>query len=311
MKKCRMKKNSIGVRVRKELKKNWQLYVIIALPVLYLIIFQFTPLLGNLLAFKDYKIKLGIFKSPWAGLKYFKQFFDSPQFHNLLSNTLLLSIGQLVLGFPLPIILALALNEAMSPKFKKVVQTVTFAPYFISTVVMVSLVMQFLDPHSGFLTKILENFGVKGNLLGMPSAFRPIYIISGIWQTTGYSAIIYIAALSSVDPNLYEAAAVDGATRFQRILHVNIPGILPTIVVMLILESGKIMNIGFEKVFLLQNDMNMINSEIISTYVYKIGLVKAQYSFSAAVGLFNSAVNAILVIIVNKIAKKFGEGGLW
>ncbi|MDO5423037.1 MAG: ABC transporter permease subunit [Eubacteriales bacterium] len=311
MEKSQRKKESVGVRIRKELKRNGQLYVIIALPVLYLIVFQFAPLLGNVLAFKDYKIKLGIFGSPWAGLKYFKQFFSSPQFENLLSNTLLLSIGQLLLGFPLPIILALALNEAMSAKFKKVVQTVTFAPYFISTVVLVSLIMQLLDPHMGLLTKVLAKFGIEGNLLGMPSAFRPIYILSGIWQTTGYSAIIYIAALSSIDPNLYEAAAVDGATRFQRILHVNIPGILPTIVVMLILESGKIMNIGFEKVYLLQNDMNLVNSEIISTYVYKIGLVKAQYSFSTAVGLFNSAVNAILVIFVNWVAKKFGEGGLW
>ncbi len=307
----RQKKSSVVIRIRKELKKNWQLYVIIGLPLLYLITFQFVPLLGNVMAFKNYRIKEGIWGSPWAGFKYFEQFFNSPQFKSILSNTLLLSFGQLILGFPLPIILALALNEALSPKFKKIVQTVSFAPYFISVVVMVSLVNLLLDPHVGLLAHWLSKIGIEGNLLGMPSAFRPIYILSGIWQTTGYSAIIYIAALSSIDPSLYEAASVDGATRFQRILHINIPGILPTIVVMLILESGKIMNIGFEKVFLLQNDMNMISSEIISTYVYKIGMVKAQYSFSTAIGLFNSAINATIVVIVNKIARKVGEGGLW
>lgn len=298
-------------KVAKELRRNWQLYLIVLLPLIYLVVFHFTPMAGTVLAFKDFNIKAGIFGSDWAGLKYFKQFFNSPQFKTLITNTLSLSFSQLIFGFPMPILLALALNEVSSLRFKKTVQMVTYAPYFISTVVLVSLVYQFLDPRSGFISQALQQAGITGNLLGMSGAFRPVYVLSGIWQITGYNAILYIAALSSVDPSLYEAATVDGASRLQRIIHVDLPCIMPTIIVLLILESGKVMNIGFEKVFLMQNDMNLIKSEIISTYVYKIGLVNAQYSFSAAVGLFNSVVNAALVLTVNRVAKRFGEVGLW
>ena len=291
------KKAGLPELARKEWRRNWQLYVIILLPLVYLVVFHFTPMAGAVLAFKDFNIKAGIFGSDWAGLKYFRQFFNSPQFKTLITNTLALSFSQLVFGFPMPILLALALNEVSSLRFKKVV--------------LVSLVYQFLDPRSGFISQALQQVGITGNLLGMSGAFRPVYVLSGIWQITGYNAILYIAALSSVDPSLYEAATVDGASRLQRIIHVDLPCIMPTIIVLLILESGKVMNIGFEKVFLMQNDMNLIKSEIISTYVYKIGLVNAQYSFSAAVGLFNSVVNAALVITVNRIAKRFGEVGLW
>lgn len=305
------KKAGLPELARKEWRRNWQLYVIILLPLVYLVVFHFTPMAGAVLAFKDFNIKAGIFGSDWAGLKYFRQFFNSPQFKTLITNTLALSFSQLVFGFPMPILLALALNEVSSLRFKKTVQLVTYAPYFISTVVLVSLVYQFLDHRSGFISQALQQVGITGNLLGMSGAFRPVYVLSGIWQITGYNAILYIAALSSVDPSLYEAATVDGASRLQRIIHVDLPCIMPTIIVLLILESGKVMNIGFEKVFLMQNDMNLIKSEIISTYVYKIGLVNAQYSFSAAVGLFNSVVNAALVITVNRIAKRFGEVGLW
>lgn len=311
MKTSSRKKAGLPELARKEWRRNWQLYVIILLPLVYLVVFHFTPMAGAVLAFKDFNIKAGIFGSDWAGLKYFRQFFNSPQFKTLITNTLALSFSQLVFGFPMPILLALALNEVSSLRFKKTVQLVTYAPYFISTVVLVSLVYQFLDPRSGFISQALQQVGITGNLLGMSGAFRPVYVLSGIWQITGYNAILYIAALSSVDPSLYEAATVDGASRLQRIIHVDLPCIMPTIIVLLILESGKVMNIGFEKVFLMQNDMNLIKSEIISTYVYKIGLVNAQYSFSAAVGLFNSVVNAALVITVNRIAKRFGEVGLW
>lgn len=267
---------------------------------------------GLVLAFKNYRIKAGIWGSPWAGVKYFKQFFNSPQFKTIITNTLSLSFMQLLIGFPFPIILALALNEVSSTRFKKTVQLITYAPYFISTVVLVALVMQLMDMRHGMIARILQALGIESkSYLGDPAMFRPIYVLSGVWQTTGYSAIIYIAALAGIDPQLYEAATVDGATRRQRIWHVDIPCLMPTIMVMLILEAGKIMNVGFEKVYLLQNDMNKVKSEIISTYVYKIGLLNNQISFSTAVELFNSVVNLVLVLTVNKIATKTSEVSLW
>jgi putative aldouronate transport system permease protein len=269
-------------------------------------------MVGALLAFKQYNVRLGLFGSPFAGLRYFKQFFNSPQAVRLVQNTLSLSLFQLVLGFPVPIILALALNEVSNKHFKKAVQTITFAPYFISVVVLVALVLQFMAPRSGFIALALQNMGLGGtNLLGDPDAFRPLYVFSSIWQTSGYSAILYIAALSGVDPSLYEAAVIDGASRFKRIISVDLPCIAPTIITLLILESGKIMSVGFEKAYLMQNDMNVTQAEIISTYVYKIGLVNNQVSFSTAVGLFNSVVNLVLILLVNRIAKKVSEVGLW
>ncbi|HEY5584408.1 MAG TPA: ABC transporter permease subunit [Ruminiclostridium sp.] len=297
---------------KKEFKKRWQLYVIILLPVLYVIIFNYIPMGGAILAFKDYNIREGIFGSPWAGFKYFNQFFHSPYFWVLIKNTLSLSFFFLIAGFPMPILLAIALNEVSNVRFKKTVQLVTYAPYFISTVVMVALVMQFLSPRTGIVNIAISALGgQEQNFMGKASFFSTIYVLSGIWQVTGYNAIIYIASLSSIDPSLYEAATVDGASRLQKIIHVDIPGILPTIIILLILEAGKLMSVGFEKVFLMQNDLNLINSEIISTYVYKIGLLNAQFSFSTAVGLFNSVVNFILILSVNKMAKRWGDISLW
>ncbi len=295
-----------------EFKKRWQLYVIILLPVVYIIIFHYIPMAGAVLAFKDFKIMDGIFGSPWAGFKYFDQFFKSPNFWLLIKNTLSISIYQLVAGFPMPIILAIALNEVSNLRFKKTVQLVTYAPYFISTVILVALVIQFLSPRIGLVNVIITALGgTEQNFMGNAEYFRTIYVLSGIWKVTGYNAIIYIAALSSIDPSLHEAATVDGASRLQKIIHVDIPGIMPTIIILLILEAGKIMSVGFERVYLMQNDLNLINSEIISTYVYKIGLLNAQFSYSTAVGLFNSVVNLILILSVNKLARRWGDLGLW
>jgi putative aldouronate transport system permease protein len=267
---------------------------------------------GIALAFKDFSIKKGIMGSPWAGTKYFEQFFKSPNLWLLLKNTLGLSIYQLIAGFPLPIILALALNEVKSTTFKKSIQLVTYAPHFISTVVMVGMIIEILSPRSGFVNVIIQLLGFDAvNFMGETSMFSSIYVWSGVWQSMGYSAIIYIAALSGIDPALYEAAIIDGANRYQKMRHIDFPGIMPTIVILLILNVGNIMNLGFEKVYLLQNPLNLSNSEIINTYVYKVGLIGGQYSFSTAVSFFNSVINLILLVSVNQIAKKVGETSLW
>jgi putative aldouronate transport system permease protein len=296
----------------KLIRKHWQYYLIFAAPLLYVIIFGYIPMGGILLAFKSYRITQGILGSPWAGLRYFEQFFNSPRFWTLLQNTLSISIYSLLAGFPIPIIFALMLNETTSLRFKRSVQLVTYAPYFISTVVMVSIIMQFLDPRIGFINRIIVLLGGQArNFMGQASIFQSIYVWSGIWQNTGYAAIIYIAALSSIDPTLYEAAFMDGASRFRKMIHIDIPGLLPTIVILLILSVGGIMNVGFEKVFLMQNALNLSNSEIIATYVYKIGILSSQFSFGTAVGLFNSVINLILIAAVNQIARRIGETSLW
>lgn len=292
--------------------RHWQYYLVFLLPLAFVIIFHYVPMAGIILAFKKYNIRLGILRSPWAGLRYFEQFFSSPRFFELLKNTLGVSVYSLVAGFPIPIILALALNETMSLRFKKAVQMVTYAPHFISTVVMVGMLMTFLDPRIGFVNVIIRSLGgLEINFMGRASLFKTLYVTSGIWQHTGYSAIIYIAALTSIDPNLYEAAYIDGASRFQRMIKIDIPGIMPTIVILLILNIGRLMSVGFEKIYLMQNDLNISTSEVFATYVYKVGLLGAQFSFATAVGLFNSVVNLILIVSVNQIAKRVGETSLW
>ena len=294
------------------IKKHWQYYLLFLLPLAYIIIFHYVPMAGLMLAFKKLNIRLGILRSPWAGLRYFRQFFSSPRFWELLRNTLGISVYSLIAGFPLPIVFALALNESTRPGFKKTVQMVTYAPYFISTVVMVGMVLQFLDPRIGIVNTIITRFGGRAmNFMGRAHLFKSIYVWSGVWQYTGYAAIIYIAALSGIDPNLYEAAYIDGASRFQRMTHVDLPGILPTIVILLILNVGQLMNVGFEKIFLLQNPLNISSSEVFSTYVYKVGLLGAQFSFGTAVGMFNSVVNLILIISVNQLARRVGAASLW
>ena len=292
--------------------RQWQLYAFLLIPVALVIIFNYVPMYGITLAFKDYKIKQGILGSPWAGGKYFNQFFSSPNFSLTLKNTLILSLYSLAAGFPMPILLALCLNEVKQQWFKKLVQMVSYAPYFISTVVMVGMLIKLMNVRTGFVNKLISAVGgTPVDFMAVPGLFRTIYVWSGIWQSMGYSAIIYIAALSNADPSLYEAAIIDGASRLQKIVHIDIPTIVPTITLLLIMSLGNVMSVGAEKVYLMQNNLNLLTSEIISTYVYKIGLISGQFSLSTAVGVFNSVINFILIVIVNAIAKRVGETSLW
>ncbi|MGE7826651.1 ABC transporter permease [Paenibacillus sp. NPDC093718] len=306
------KRSEIGRFAYRSFRRHWQLYLLVIPPVLYFIIFKYLPMANAVLAFKNYNVMKGIWGSPWVGTQYFEMFFRNPAFATLIKNTLYISFYQLIVGFPIPILLALALNEVKSARFKKTVQMVTYAPYFISTVVMVSIIMLFLSPRLGIVNTIAGALGFEAiNYLGEPGMFRTIYVLSDVWQTMGYSAVIYLAALAGVDPSLYEAAKVDGANRFQKILNVDLPGILPAAVIILILSVGNIMALGFEKMYLLQNPLNLSSSEIISTYVYKIGLLNANYSFATAVGLFNSLINLVLLLVVNAIAKRASNTSLW
>ena len=267
---------------------------------------------GIQIAFKDYRVVDGMFKSPWAGMKYFKMFFDSPNFGIVLKNTVVLSVMNIALSFPIAIIFAVMVNEITHTKFKKFVQLISYAPYFISTVVLVAMLMDFTNVRTGLFNNILSNFGIDPiNFFGEAKYFRSLYVWSGVWQTTGYSAIIYIAALTSIDPTLYEAAKMDGATRLQRIRYVDLPCLKPTVIILLIVNVGQIMNLGFEKAFLMQTPLNRDTAEIIATYSYKIAFESGQYSFSTAIGLFNSIVNMILLLVVNRISKKMTETSLW
>ena len=295
----------------KGIVKNWQLYIFILPALLYFLIFSYGPMYGIQIAFKDFIATKGIWGSPWVGFKHFKNFITIHSFKVVIKNTLTLSIYALIAGFPAPIILALLLNEVKSTKFKKLVQNVTYAPHFISTVVMVGMIIMFLSS-TGIVNRFLILLGIEPIFfLTKAQYFSHIYVWSGIWQNVGWSSIIYLAALAGIDPELHEVAIVDGATRLQRIININIPGILPTMIILLILNAGGIMNVGFEKTYLLQNPLNLEYSEVISTFVYKVGLLNAKYSFSAAVGLFNTAVNLVLLITVNKIAKTLSDTHLW
>ena len=296
----------------KQIGKNYELYIFILPALLYFLIFHYGPMYGIQIAFKDYIATKGIWGSPWAGMKYLNYFFDSYHFWTLIKNTLGLAVYSLLAGFPIPILLALSLNEVKNNRFKKLVQNVTYAPHFISTVVMVGMILAFLAPSNGVINIIIKALGGEPiHFMAKSSLFNDIYVWTGVWQGMGWGSIIYLAALAGIDVQLHEAAIVDGATRLQRIWHINLPGIMPTMVIMLIMNCGSLMNVGFEKVFLMQNSLNMEAADVISTYVYRIGLVNAQYSFSAAVGLFNSVINFTLLIIVNSIAKRVNETSLW
>ncbi|MDK8182728.1 ABC transporter permease subunit [Paenibacillus sp. UMB4589-SE434] len=297
--------------VWKRMLQNWELYLFIAPAFLYFLIFHYGPMYGIQIAFKNFIPTKGIWGSPWVGFDHFTRFFESYYFWDLLWNTLSISLYELAIGFPLPIILALAFNEVKDGFFKRSVQTITYAPHFISVVVMAGIIITFLSPSTGIINHIIQFLGFDPvNFLTEPAWFKTLYVLSGVWQGTGWGTIIYLAALSGVDPQLHEAAIVDGASRFKRILHINIPAITPTITILLILNMGSILGVGFEKILLLQNSLNMGASDVISTFVYRSGLVDAQYSFSTAVGLFNSVVNAILLITVNQIARRTGNS-LW
>lgn len=296
----------------KRIMKHWQLYLVLLIPLALVICFSYIPMYGVQIAFKDFIPTKGIGGSDWVGLKYFQQFFSSYNFKRLLGNTLGISIYSLIAGFPIPIVLALSLNECRSMRFKKAVQLITYAPYFISTVVLVSIMMLILAPKTGLLNNVIVALGGQSiDLFAMPQYFKSLYVWSGVWQGMGFSSIIYIAALSGVDPALHEAAVIDGATKLQRIWHVDLAGIMPTIVITLILNAGSLMNVGYEKVLLMQNQLNMPSSDIIATYVYRMGLVSRQYSLSTAVGLFNSIINLVILIAVNAFAKKVSEVSLW
>lgn len=296
----------------KEFKRHWQLYLIMLPPLLIILIFHYGPMVGLQIAFKEFNVVGGIWNSPWVGLKHFKEFITSYQFPRLIKNTLGISLYSLIAGFPVPILLAIMINECTNTKFKKAVQLITYAPHFISTVVMVSVVLMLLAPRAGMINNIVALLGGERiDFIAKPEYFKSIYVWSGIWQSMGYNSIIYIAALSGIDPSLYEAATVDGASKLQRIFNIDIPGILPTIIILLIMQCGRLMNVGHEKVLLMQNNLNMSSSDIISTYVYRIGLENARYSFSAAVGMFNSIINTFLLILVNTISRKVSETSLW
>ena len=269
---------------------------------------------GVQIAFKDFKVRQGIWGSKWVGMKHFENFWGTYSFKRLITNTLTLSVYSLVAGFPIPILLALMLNECGNLKYKKAVQMITYAPHFISTVVMCSIILLVVtSANNGILNNMLAALGAteRVDFITKPNYFAHIYVWSGVWQSMGYGSIIYIAALAGIDPSLHEAAMVDGASKIRRIWHIDLPGIMPTITILLILNVGSLMNVGYEKVLLLQNDLNMSASDIIATYVYRQGLEGAQYSFSAAVGLFNSVVNTILLVSVNFITKKLGETSLF
>ena len=283
------------------------------LPVLvFFLVFHYAPMYGVQIAFKKFSAVRGIVGSPWRGLYYFQQFFDSYLFGELIGNTLGLSLYSLAVGFPTPILLALMMNELRSERVKRVVQTITYAPHFISMVVMCSMIILFLSPSSGVLNRIIELLGGQSvYFMGKPEYFKTIYVLSGVWQNTGWSSIIYMAALSGIDPQLHEAATIDGASRLQRVWHINLPGILPTAVILLIMNCGSLMSIGFEKAFLLMNDLNRASAEIISTFVYQRGLIDRNYSSAAAIGLFNSVINLILLFVVNTIARRISDTSLW
>ncbi len=296
----------------KQAGSHWQLYLIFLLPFVYFVLFKYVPMYGLVLAFKKYRVSKGILGSPWVGLDHFVRFIQSPTSLQVMYNTFILSLYTIAASFPLSVILAVALNETRNKTWKKSVQMVTYAPYFISTVVMVAILFQLLDPRIGIINRFLELTGLETvNFMGEATWFRHIYVWSGVWQTTGYNAIIYLAALTSISPELYEAAIVDGANKVQKIRHIDIPGITPTIVIMLILNMGYVMSVGFEKSYLMQNPLNLETAEIMSTYVYRVGLLNTDYSFSTAIGLINSLINLILILGFNSIARKMGDTSLW
>lgn len=308
----RYEKRTKARRLAKQLHKNWQLYALFTPVLVYFLIFHYFPMYGVQIAFKNFIATKGIMDSPWVGLKHFERFFNSYYFWRILKNTLGIGLYELAVGFPIPILLALMINEAKSSRFRRFVQTVTYAPHFLSTVVVVGMIMMFLSPTSGLVNLVITSLG--GEAVGFmtePSWFKSIYVWSGVWQGMGWSSIIYLAALAGIDPTLHEAAKVDGAGWLGRIWHINLPGIAPTMTILLILNIGSVLGVGFEKIFLMQNSLNMETSDVIATNVYRSGILGAQYSFSAAVGLFNSVINFIMLITVNRIARKVSTTSLW
>lgn len=296
----------------KPILKHYQLYMLLLPAIIFFLVFKYVPMYGVQIAFRDYLPTKGFLGSPWVGLKHFERFFQSPDFWLILKNTATISLYSLLVGFPLPIIISLLLNQMDSRIYKKFIQNVIYAPHFISTVVLVGMVLLFLSPRYGVVNQFIKMLGGDSVFfMGKPEYFKTIYVFSGVWQSTGWNTVIYLAALSGINPELYESSMVDGANKRQRMLNIDLPGIMPTAVILLILNCGNLLSIGFEKIYLMQNSVNRLASEVISTYEYKTGLLSAQYSYSAAIGLFNAVINLIILFLVNKLAKKVTETSLW
>lgn len=304
-------KRNLAVEWFRDIRKNKLIYLMLIPVVLFFTVFHYVPMYGAIIAFKDYSPRLGILGSPWVGLEHFQSFFGGLYFWRVLKNTIMISLYELAFGFPAPIILALLLNELRSALFKRTVQTITYMPHFISLVVVCGMVKEFTSSN-GFINDIIVFFGGERlSLLLLPEYFRTLFISSGIWQHIGWGTIIYLAALTGIDPEQYEAAKIDGAGRWKQMLHITLPGIMPTIVILLILDIGKLMNVGSEKVILLYNPATYETADVIGSYVYRIGLLELNYSFSSAVGLFNSVINFSLVIFSNWLSRKLNETSLW
>lgn len=302
--------------IKRSLKRDWQLYMLMVLPIAYVIIFKYVPLWGVQISLKDFVAKKGISGSDWSDplFKHYLTFFKDYNFSRVIKNTLTLSLYGLIAGFPLPIIFALCLNYLHNQRFKKVIQMVTYAPHFISTVVLVGMLMAFFQTRTGIVNQLISLFGFEQfDFFGTKGVFPHMYVWSQVWQGLGFSSIIYIATLAGIDPSLHEAAIVDGASKIQRMWHIDLPGIMPTAIILLTLNLGRILQVGFEKALLMQNPLNMSESEIISTYVYKVGLASAlpRYSYSTAIGIFQSAVGFLLIILFNKLSRKLTESSLF
>jgi putative aldouronate transport system permease protein len=311
-------KNTAGIRLAKKstvvstFKRDHQLWIMIFPAIAVILLFNYVPMYGIQLAFRDYDFTKGITGGAWHGLYYFKQFINSYLFADLMKNTFTISLASIVLGFPAPIILALILNQIRRKRAKQTLQTTVYLPHFISTIVLVGMLNVLLSPETGIVGHLMKSVGL-GDVILLASAktFMPVYVLSDIWQHCGWNSIIYLAALSTVDPQLYDSAKIDGASRWQTILYVDIPAIIPTIIILFILSMGNVLSTGFEKIFLMQNALNLPVSEVIATYVYKIGIVSNQFSYSAAIGLFNTVINFIFLIAMNTISKRFSNMSLW
>lgn len=302
------KENSL----KKRIIRDKYLLLLLFPVILFFIIFHYLPMIGTVMAFQDYSLGKGFFGSPWVGFQWFREFFNSIYFGRLMANTLQLSLYSLLWGFPIPILFALLLNEVRNGPFKRICQTVSYLPHFVSVVVVVGMLYNFLSPIDGIINKFITmNGGTAVNFLGDPKWFRTLYISSGVWQNFGWDSIIYLAALSAVDPQLYEAAKIDGAGKFRQIVNITLPCISPTIVILLIMSVGNLMNVGFEKIILMYSPATYETADVISTYVYRRGITGSQFGFGAAVGLFNSLINFVLIMSVNKISKKLSDISLW
>ncbi|MBB6733321.1 ABC transporter permease [Cohnella zeiphila] len=296
----------------KRIVRNWQVYVLLLPVLVHFAVFQYAPMYGLQIAFKDFIAIDGIWGSPWVGFEHFDRFFHSYQFWNTLKNTLLINLYELIFDFPIAIVFALMLNQVTRLRFKKWVQTITYAPHFISAVVLVGMLFIFLSPRTGMINNLIALFGGERiNFLGEAAWFKPIYVLSEVWQTTGWNAIIYLAALTAVDPQHHEAAIVDGASKLQRVRHIDLPSIMPVIMILLILKVGHFASLGFQKVLLMQNTLNIDSSEVVQTYVYKTGLLGTQFSYSAAIGLFDNVINFVLLILMNQLAKRLKQQSLF